>query len=95
MLQEALAQRQVRAVQPPSVILGGNRCADEPANNYMYQPGYDSVGGKRKTSPKSVQKSGKKIKHSGGTSCFTGLFFLEGLSLPRLKIQSLEFPGLS
>lgn len=67
MLQEALAQRQVRAVQPPSVILGGNRCAEEPSTNYTFQPGYDGVGVKRKTSPKSVQKSGKKIKHSGGS----------------------------
>jgi len=64
-LQEAVAQRQVRAVQP-SIILGGARCTEDP-NNYMFQSGYDGVGAKRKTSPKAVQKSGKKIKHSGGS----------------------------
>ena len=66
MLQEAVAQRQVRAVQP-SIILGGARCAEEQTGNFnMYQSGYDGVGVKRKTSPKALPKSGKKIKHSGG-----------------------------
>lgn len=74
-LQEAVAQRQVRAVQP-SIILGGARCAEEalrcaeePGSNYAAFPSYDGVGMKRKTSPnaKAVQKTGKKIKHSGGS----------------------------
>jgi len=66
-LQEAVAQRQVRAVQP-SIILGGARCAEEQTGNFnMYQSGYDGVGVKRKTSPKALPKSGKKIKHSGGS----------------------------